>query len=79
MLRALLPLLLLCGLFYSAFWVGGRMARGRDDTRLTNPEKKELKRLRNFEADALNMAHEHLAYGDPLATLIIDLGRKELP
>lgn len=69
---ALLPILgVVAGLL-----LGRRFATA--DRRLSNPEKQELKRLRNFEAEALGLAREHVAYGDPLATKIIDAGRKDL-
>jgi uncharacterized protein HemX len=41
-------------------------------------EKAEHRRLQNFEADAMALAYEHLAFGDPLAAKIIDLRRKEI-
>jgi len=57
------------------FLIGTRMARPDSPTKT---DKRELNRLRDFEAQALALAHEHLAYGDPLATHIINIGRKEL-
>lgn len=60
------------------FAVGVLLARGGRVAGLTAPEKKELNRLRHFEADVLGLAHEHLAYGDALAPKIVDLGRKRL-
>lgn len=69
-LVALLGLLAVFG-----FWVG-TVLRQRDGSSKT--DRREMQRLRDFEAEALGLAHEHLAYGDPLATKIINIGRKEL-
>lgn len=75
-MQYLLGVLILGLLPILGFMVGVRMAQHSNG--LPKAERKELNRLRDFEADALNLAHEHLAYGDPLATLIIDLRRKQI-
>jgi len=66
---------LLGALAVGGFYVG---TRASDSNRMSKADRQELKRLRDFEAQALGLAHEHLAYGDPLATHIINIGRREI-
>lgn len=73
-MQYIIGLLILGLLPILGFWVGARVAQSR--TGLDKPDRKELQRLRDFEADVLGLAHEHMAYGDPLAPLILDKRRR---